>query len=307
MTDSIRLQAFTSLGLTSLGLLFAPLGNTAEPTRIPPVLVEWNDEVNTPAICLGNSQWFVSIIPSVLTEIENLEAPVLKHGETKMSGTFLHVDRQSRLCVLKTEGALGVQPIALASGPGPRAGLNLECYYSDATCQSTVAGKDRHYRGEILPRPLLRIRVADALHFCHVGAPLINEKGEIEGILTERDLAMKEEAHAIPASQLRKLILDLERYQRSGPVWVGLIFHSESSTPIVLDVKPNSPASEAGIQPGDVILDLNHGEIEDLNDLVEAIYDLPAGENATVRILRGLDQVSLDVMPTFAETAAREP
>ena len=98
------------------------------------------------------------------------------------------------------------------------------------------------------------------------------------------------------------LLEDMKRHQHSGPVWIGLVFHNESSSPEVLEVKSDSPAAGAGLQKGDVITAMNGTEIESLGDLIESIHHLAAGEPSKVRVLRGLEEKEVEMTPQFAGT-----
>jgi predicted metalloprotease with PDZ domain len=98
------------------------------------------------------------------------------------------------------------------------------------------------------------------------------------------------------------IVEDMKRHQHSGPVWIGLIFHNESSSPEVLEVKSDSPAAGAGLQKGDVITAMNGTEIESLGDLIESIHHLAAGEPSKVRVLRGLEEKEVEMTPQFAGT-----
>ena len=71
----------------------------------------------------------------------------------------------------------------------------------------------------------------------------------------------------------------------------------------VVEVKPGSPAAEAGVKEGDVILTIGKGAIGSYDDLVEAIFNLPAGQTVEMKVLRGLDEHPLTITPRFAEVA----
>ncbi len=291
--------------LTSVSLFFSVLGLRAQDeAKSPTIFAVWSADSQVPAICCGRPEWFVSVVPEEI-DISEVKKASLVRGYSKVEAAVIYADPSRRLCVLEVaEGSLEGSPVPLTSNPFPRAGLALHCSYSDASCRSMVTGKDFFYRGEVLPIPYLRIRLADSEDLCRIGAPLFNEHGEVVGLVSERDLELENEVHAIPATQIRKVILDLERFSETAPSWVGLIFHNESSTPVVLEVKPDSPASESGFEPGDVVITLNGAEIEELIDLCDAPFNLPAGVPAKVGVLRGLEKVTLEVVPTFAQTAA---
>lgn len=267
--------------------------------RPVPVSVEWSGGETSPGICVGKQNWFVTVAPaSVDATTEN---PILSVGETQASAVILHFDADRRLCLIETNEKLGdLTLFTLAPNPVASPGTALTSLSTDSDCRSTIAGKDWSYRGERLEMPLLRIRVEDAEHFCDPGTPLVNESGHVEGLLTDRELAEGGEAHAVPAAQIHKLVSDMARFNRTGPVWIGLLLHDQSSTPEVLEVKPDSPAAQAGFVPGDIVLSLNEAEVSNLDDLTEAIHNLPAGERAKFGVLRGLSKKQLEVVPQFA-------
>ncbi len=62
-------------------------------------------------------------------------------------------------------------------------------------------------------------------------------------------------------------------------------------------------AAEAGVKEGDVILTIGKGAIGSYDDLVEAIFNLPAGQTVEMKVLRGLDELPLTITPRFAEVA----
>jgi S1-C subfamily serine protease len=52
-----------------------------------------------------------------------------------------------------------------------------------------------------------------------------------------------------------------------------------------------------------VILTIGKGAIGSYDDLVEAIFNLPAGQTVEMKVLRGLDEHPLTITPRFAEVA----
>jgi len=56
---------------------------------------------------------------------------------------------------------------------------------------------------------------------------------------------------------------------------------------VISDIKDGSPAAEAGLQPGDLISEVNRTAIKNLNDYQQALKKVKNGENLLLLIKRG--------------------
>jgi hypothetical protein len=270
------------------------------------VTVAWSSEARGPGVCIDRGTWFVSVIPASVP-LSGLTETTLHSGENSVRAKVLFLDGPQRLCLLETSTILpGLAPVTLASSGGFKAGQKLNCLSNRSACLTMLAGKDWSHRGEQFLMPMLRVRVADPEEFCAAGTPLVCDEGTLVGILTGKNDEDKEsgEVHAIPVSRIRKLVEDMKAHQRSGPVRVGLVFHNQSSTPEIVEVKPGSPAEKSGLEVGDVILSMDGVETDSLEDLVEVIHSLPAGAETPVKVLRRLTEKNLTITPEFVEVSA---
>ena len=67
-------------------------------------------------------------------------------------------------------------------------------------------------------------------------------------------------------------------------------------------VKPRSVADRAGIQPGDVIQAVANKRVRDMRGLDQIMESVKAGDSVSVRVLRGADDVNLQLDFTVAST-----
>jgi serine protease Do len=56
---------------------------------------------------------------------------------------------------------------------------------------------------------------------------------------------------------------------------------------VVTDVAPDSPGSEAGFEPGDVIVEVKHQPVSSAADYKKAVKSLKKGDSPLVRVKRG--------------------
>jgi len=64
---------------------------------------------------------------------------------------------------------------------------------------------------------------------------------------------------------------------------------------VVSDVQPDGPADKAGVHIGDIILTVNRRTMRNARQLEAYIFRSPMRQRVTMAILRGKDQLSIDV------------
>ncbi len=140
------------------------------------------------------------------------------------------------------------------------------------------------------------------------GGPLVNLRGEVVGINARKLTHADNVGFAIPIDVAKPIIEELIEKGKVERSWIGVSLQEMMSTTedptrkgvVVADVDPLSPASDAGIQPGDILLAVNGEEVnaryvEGLPAARRTIASLAVGEPATLRILRGAETVDVTV------------
>jgi hypothetical protein len=168
----------------------------------------------------------------------------------------------------------------------------------DRCAPGRIAGRDGRYQGETLSTSLWRVHML--LGEAIAGGPLLNESGDVVGLMTDRVLVAPDEHHAVPVPVLQRLLRDLAAgVRKSGVAWIGATFHLESSTPQIVSVRADSPARRAGLRSQDVVVSIGGEAVRTLDDLADAFYYLSVGQATQVEVLRGLEKLTFRLVPTL--------
>jgi serine protease Do len=157
------------------------------------------------------------------------------------------------------------------------------------------------------------------------GGALINDRGELIGIntaiLTHSD-GNQGIGFAVPVNLARQVMDQILKNGKVTRAYLGIIpqevtpaiakaFHAtEMRGALVGDVSANSPAERAGIQKGDIIMDVNGKPVSDPNQLRMSISMMEPGSTVKVNVLRdgkpAQFTVKLDELPVKQERASAD-
>jgi len=134
------------------------------------------------------------------------------------------------------------------------------------------------------------------------GGPLVDIQGRVIGINTVVLADAQGIGFAIPIDVAQRVAQELIRYGHVNRPWTGLsaqtitreianyLGMAEASGAIVDQVVPDSPAAEAGLRPGDILLQLQGTKIRTADDVRNILKRIKIGDHLKVTVLRG-DQV----------------
>ena len=125
------------------------------------------------------------------------------------------------------------------------------------------------------------------------GGPLLDAFGQMIGILSLNLNSSKEMSLAIPIDLvhgIRDSVFTFGQVAGRRPrPWVGIYTEAIEGGVSVIGLIPNGPASRAGIEVKDIILEVDHVEIAGRRELYEALWKTRPGDELTLTIQRGED------------------
>jgi serine protease Do len=145
------------------------------------------------------------------------------------------------------------------------------------------------------------------------GGPLVNARGEVVGMntiiarQTNGGLAVEGINFAVPIDEIKKVLPQIVSQGKVTRAWLGV--YIQDITPgmekqfgvapgegvLVADVVKGSPADEAGIKAGDVIVAVDGEKITDTNVLqTEIMYRRP-GETVQIEVVRNGERLTIPV------------
>jgi len=231
----------------------------------------------------------------------------LCNGE-KYEGTVIGTDPSTDVAVIKINGdnfysgqfgnSDTLRPGQIAIAIGNSLGLS--------GCPSVTIGVISAIRRNIpSERGILEnmIQTDAAINPGNSGGPLIDSDGTIIGI----NNAIIPFAHgigfAIPINVAKDVANELITYGHVIRPWLGILGIDINPTlasyyqltadegALIVKINEESPAEKAGLEPGDIIIEIEGKHMRGMEDVRHTIWKRKAGENITLKILRNHQQI----------------
>jgi serine protease Do len=252
---------------------------------------------------------------------------------TKYNGRVIGFDKETDLAVVKIDADHDLPIAKLGNSDGVQVGDWVLAFGSPFGLNSTVtagiiSAKDRSNVGHQFQR---FIQTDAAINPGNSGGPLVNMAGEVIGINTAiytGSRGFEGVGFALPSTTVIRVYNDLITKGKVTRGSIGITFQEDrSNNPVLLKelgapygivveaIEPGSPAEKVGLQPGDVITDINGQPVHTGADLVNPIADTAIGDSVQVRYIRNKQskEVSLlvadrsKIFPQTAQTAEDQP
>ncbi len=157
------------------------------------------------------------------------------------------------------------------------------------------------------------------------GGPLLNIRGELIGINTAIYAKAQGIGFAIPIQKAKRIMNDLIRYGEVVQPWIGIrvqgvdtqtaaylkqsgtVDPSKSGGILVRDVESESPAAAAGVQPGDLVLEIGGKAMKSVEDYRAALQGYGAGDTIPMQLGRKGKILTVSIRSTtYPESRGQE-
>jgi serine protease Do len=164
-----------------------------------------------------------------------------------------------------------------------------------------IAGFDRKYLGRYFSTTHLRVNLPTQRG--EAGAPLLNLKGEVVGILVS-SLENNSSCYALPIDAAEKVRADFVRFGEVRHGWIGAnvaqaTMAKEGSRAEITDLLATTPATDSGLRPGDILVQVGKVKVHEPEDVLDASFFITAGDIVPITVVRGDETVTFNVQADF--------
>ena len=258
----------------------------------------------------------------VIQKADEIEV-VLEDG-SKHAATVVGTDPKTDIALLKINPGRAIPAVSLGNSSTLEIGDSVFAIGNPFGLGNTVTSGIVSAKGRSLGLGAYDdfIQTDAAINPGNSGGPLFNFNGEVVGVNTAIIAGGQGIGFAIPINLANSIFSQLKASGKVVRGWLGVIVQeispeiSESlglqSTDgaLISDIAPDGPAEKAGLQRGDIILEVDGKQIIDMPELPKTIATYKPDSFATLKVVRnGKEQilkVKLGELPEENKVAAAE-
>ena len=213
--------------------------------------------------------------------------------------TVVGADARSDVAVIHVNGVSGLSPARFGESSDVLVGdtvlaLGSPLGFDGSVTQGIISALDRTLEPERPGQPPLSglLQTDAAINRGNSGGALVNLAGEVIGINTaiavqNRDDGFLGVGFAVPSDRATNVAERLIAGEEVRHAFLGVrVASAQDGGALVGEVSPGSPAAEAGLREGDIVVRLGDRRITDANDLVSAVQAAEVGQTLEIEFQR---------------------
>jgi len=228
------------------------------------------------------------------------------------TGNVLWYDTNLDLAIVKINktrlpaAELGNSDELMVGEPAVAIGNPMTLDLERTVTQGIISGLNRSIQFEdgTVIEPL--IQTDASINSGNSGGPLFNAKGQVIGINTAKMTSAEGLGFAIPINIIKPVLTQVVTGGTFIPVYVGITGMDIETYEmlygvdlmadygvIIIETMKDSPAREAGLQPNDVVIEIDGKKTEYMVDIQKKLYEYQDGDKSEFKILRNGEELKL--------------
>ncbi|MBY6034303.1 DegQ family serine endoprotease [Marinobacter daepoensis] len=240
------------------------------------------------------------------------EVVVRLNDRREFTATIVGTDPSTDMAVLKIEDGEDLPVASVGRSRDLKVGEWVFAIGSPFGFDYTVTAGIVSALGRSLPSenyvPFIQTDVA--INPGNSGGPLFNLEGEVVGINSQiytRSGGFMGVSFAIPIDDAMNVFRQIRDKGMVARGWLGVLIQEVNRDlaesfglrrprgALIAEVMPGSPAEKGGLKSGDIVLEFEGEGVELSSDLPPMVGRTPVGESARLTVLRGGEEIELDV------------
>ncbi len=241
------------------------------------------------------------------------EITVTFNDGRSLAADLVGQDEKTDLALLKVEAEEALPSVAFGDSEAVRPGDWVIAVGNPFGLGGSVTAGIVSARGRDLPGGSIIdfLQIDAPINKGNSGGPTFDMDGKVIGVNTaiySPNGGSVGIGFAIPSEVASQVVAELREHGKVDRGWLGVRIQAvtpefaegfrldEAKGALISSVTPESPAAEAGLETGDVILSWDGKAVEDLKDLPRLVAFTPVGKTVEVEIWRDGERENLEVV-----------